>query len=61
MIMECVQIIVKIENPAVVDLLKAKGQELGNLISLHGSYAIFAGESTFSWKWLASNLSFMDD
>jgi len=59
--MECLQIIVQIESNHIIEVLKKKGQELGNLISVHGNYAVFAGESTFSWKWIASNLSFMDD
>jgi len=59
--MECLQIIVEIESNDLVLVLKQKGQELGHLLSVHGNYAVFAGESTFSWKWVASNLSFMDD
>lgn len=59
--MECIQIIVKVELYDIVNLLKEKSHELKNLISLHGQYAIFAGDSTFSWKWLADNFSWMDD
>jgi hypothetical protein len=59
--MECIQIVVKIESQDIVNLLKEKGHELENLISLHGNYATFAGDSTFSWKWLASYLPFMND
>jgi hypothetical protein len=59
--MECIQIIVKIELDEIVNLLKEKGHELENLISLHGNYATFAGDSTFSWKWLAANFSWMDN
>jgi hypothetical protein len=59
--MECIQIIVKIESQDIVNLLKEKGSELDNLISLHGQYATFAGDSTFSWKWLADNLPFMNN
>jgi hypothetical protein len=59
--MECVQIVVQIESSHIISVLKEKGQQLGNLMFIHGNYAIFAGDSTFSWKWIASNLSFMDD
>jgi hypothetical protein len=59
--MECIQIIVQIEDQDVLSLLKEKGRELENLLSIHGKYAVFSGENTFSWKWLASNLSYMDD
>jgi hypothetical protein len=59
--MECIQIVVKIELDDIVNLLKEKGNELDNLISLHGNYAIFAGDYYFSWKWLADNLSFMNN
>jgi hypothetical protein len=59
--MECIQIVVKVESQDILGLLKEKGNELDNLISLHGNYATFAGDSTFSWKWLADNLPFMND
>jgi hypothetical protein len=59
--MECIQIIVKVELYDIVGLLKEKGHELENLISLHGQYAIFAGDAFFSWKWLAANFSWMND
>lgn len=59
--MECVQIIVKIKLYDIIDVLQQKGHELGNLISLRGDYAIFAGDSTFSWKWLAANLPYTNE
>jgi predicted ATPase len=59
--MECIQIIVKVKSQDIVNLLKEKGNELDNLISLHGQYATFAGDYYFSWKWLADNLPFMNN
>jgi hypothetical protein len=58
---ECLQIIVKIKLYDIIDVLQQKGHELDNLISLRGDYAIFAGDSTFSWKWLALNLPYTNE
>ena len=58
---KCIQMVVKINGLQVLNLLKEKGSELNSFVGVYGNFAVFSNDSSFSWKWIAGHLRWMDE